>query len=253
LTNDAADSGAGQGDAGSSFGGFAGASGGPSGAGAQSAAFAQEALRAFDFLTRASLEQLEQLYAVLQELSGGGAAHLPPDWREQLQAAVKQILESEGFTRLPDFSSGPLRFGFMRDLQQLIAELSAANLEHFAAQATFQQAMAGVHERALRSLHRRIEERLAAGESIASLRSLYDLWVESGEEAFAVTAHSEDYGRLQAKLLNSAVAVRLRQQQLLEHFLAQWNLPSRTEFDALRAQVDALRAQLGARPTGRGR
>jgi class III poly(R)-hydroxyalkanoic acid synthase PhaE subunit len=248
LTNDAADSGVGDGDTGSSSRGSAGPSDGQStaGAGAQSAAFAQEALRAFDFLTRASLEQLEQFYGVLQELNGGGgSAHLPQDWREQLQETVKRMLESESFTRLPDFASGPLRFGFMRDLQQLIAELSAANLEHFAVQATFQQTMADIHERTLRSLHRRVEERLAAGERIASLRSLYDLWVESGEEAFAVTAHSEDYGHLQAKLLNSAVGVRLRQQKLLEHFLAQWNLPSRAEFDALRAQVDALRAERG--------
>jgi hypothetical protein len=80
--------------------------------------------------------------------------------------------------------------------------------------------------------------------SAASIKGLYDLWIECAEEAYGGVAHSPEYGQLIAELANSSHAVRAAQQREVESWARQFDLPTRAEVNALHQQVKQLRAQL---------
>jgi Poly(R)-hydroxyalkanoic acid synthase subunit (PHA_synth_III_E) len=84
----------------------------------------------------------------------------------------------------------------------------------------------------------------ASGGSMASIKGLYDLWIECAEEVYGGIAHSPEYCQLIAELANSSNAVRAEQQRELESWARQFDLPTRAEVNSLHQQVKQLRAQL---------
>ncbi|MGH8210336.1 MAG: poly(R)-hydroxyalkanoic acid synthase subunit PhaE [Steroidobacteraceae bacterium] len=79
-----------------------------------------------------------------------------------------------------------------------------------------------------------------------SIRKLYDLWIECAEEAYAATAHTEEYCRTQAELINTMTALVLAQRQHAERVAGAFGLPTRSEMDELQSQLKALRSGLHA-------
>jgi hypothetical protein len=75
---------------------------------------------------------------------------------------------------------------------------------------------------------------------------LYQLWVSCAEEAYAATAHREDFSRLQAEMANTSAALLVEQRRHAEALVKAFGLPTRTEVDALYAQLKELRDQLAA-------
>jgi hypothetical protein len=73
---------------------------------------------------------------------------------------------------------------------------------------------------------------------------LYELWVSCAEEAYAATVHREDFGRLQAELVNTSAALLVEQRRHAETLVRAFGLPTRNEVDALDTQVRELRRQL---------
>lgn len=96
---------------------------------------------------------------------------------------------------------------------------------------------------ALDLLTQRVRQR---GESnpIDSFRTLYDLWVECGEQVYSKLAHSDSYSKLQAELGNATMRLRSRMQTVIEHSLKQFDLPTRSELNSLHRQIRELRSQL---------
>jgi hypothetical protein len=146
--------------------------------------------------------------------------------------------------------------GFAQALQQLPAvglarEQMLAWREVAAAQAACQKLEADlrvvlvrVQGDALGLLEQRVRERAGAGQQVASLRELYDLWIECGERAFAQVAHSEAYCKLQAELGNAVTQLRARQQAVIEHALRHFDLPTRAELNTVHRQMRELRDRL---------
>jgi hypothetical protein len=85
---------------------------------------------------------------------------------------------------------------------------------------------------------------------------LYELWVNCAEEAYAATAHKEDFARLQAELTNIGAALLLEQRRHAETIAHAFGLPTRSEVDALTRELTELRRGLEAlterRPTPAG-
>jgi hypothetical protein len=77
--------------------------------------------------------------------------------------------------------------------------------------------------------------------------ALYETWVECAEEAYAATVHKEEFCRLQAQLVNTAMALLLAQRRQAEAVARGWGLPTREEADALQRQIRELQQQLEAR------
>jgi Poly(R)-hydroxyalkanoic acid synthase subunit (PHA_synth_III_E) len=73
---------------------------------------------------------------------------------------------------------------------------------------------------------------------------LYELWVNCAEEAYAATAHKDDFCRLQGELANTSAALLVEQRRHAETLVRAFGLPTRNEMDALYGQLKELRGQL---------
>lgn len=81
-------------------------------------------------------------------------------------------------------------------------------------------------------------------EPVQQLRDLHKLWVECGEEVYAKVAHGETYCRLQAEFGNAMVRLRAGQQKIIEHWLRQFDLPTRAELNTVHRQLREQKATL---------
>lgn len=83
-----------------------------------------------------------------------------------------------------------------------------------------------------------------AGASLDETLKLYELWVSCAEEAYAVTARSEEFSRLQAELANTSAALLVEQRRHAEGLVRAFGLPTRNEVDALYAHIKELTRRL---------
>lgn len=104
---------------------------------------------------------------------------------------------------------------------------------------------------ALRAFGEQAGAKMRAGESFTSVKSLYDLWIESAELAYAKAAHSPAYAKAQADFGNTMSRLRIEQRQQVEILSRQLDLPTRAELNTvhrrlkdLKSEVRALQAQL---------
>jgi class III poly(R)-hydroxyalkanoic acid synthase PhaE subunit len=152
-----------------------------------------------------------------------------------LQSAMAQQL-AELFGRLPPI-------GLAREHTEAWRELAAAHAEYKRIEHELRAEISKVQLGALDLLEKRVGERDSAM-PIDSFRTLYDLWVECGEQTFGTLAHSAAYSKLQAELGNATMRLRSRVQTVLEQSLKQFDLPTRSELNSVHRQVRELRLQL---------
>jgi class III poly(R)-hydroxyalkanoic acid synthase PhaE subunit len=134
---------------------------------------------------------------------------------------------------------------FHQDQQNLKRLQSATAVFNDLAQQYHAQ-LSGVLDQALRSLIERVKAAHARGKRIDSARELYDLWVAAGEAGFARLAHDAAFCALQAQLINAQSELRQSQQAVMERWMKQYGLPTRSDVEALQADLVALRSQFDA-------
>ncbi len=141
---------------------------------------------------------------------------------------------------LPDV--GPLR-----EQQATMKGLAAAVADYQRLAIDMASMLAKVHADTLDLLARRAAEQANAGTPVDSFKALYDLWIECGETTYARVAQGDAYVRLQADLCNAAIRVQSHQQQQLERWLKQVDLPTRSELNTLHRRVADLKRQIESR------
>jgi len=133
--------------------------------------------------------------------------------------------------------------GLAREQTEAWRELAAAQARCQEIENELRSVLMKVQFDALDLLAERVKQR-SADEPIDSFRTLYDLWVECGEQTYSKLAHSDAYSKLQAELGNASMRLRTRMQTVIEHGLKQFDLPTRSELNSLHRQVRELRQQL---------
>jgi Poly(R)-hydroxyalkanoic acid synthase subunit (PHA_synth_III_E) len=136
-----------------------------------------------------------------------------------------------------------LPLGLTREHEQAWRDLAAAQADYKRIETELLAMIHRVQLDALALLERRIRER-AAGEPLKSVRELYDLWIEAGEQVFAESAHSPAYCRTQAAFANAGTELRLKQQAVLERVLKTFDLPTRAELNSVHRQLREVREKL---------
>ena len=79
--------------------------------------------------------------------------------------------------------------------------------------------------------------------AISSLRDLYDLWVDSHEEAYSDLVLTEDYSQLYGQLINSMLAFKAHNQQFLSESSKALNMPTADTQDALQQELVDIKQQ----------
>jgi hypothetical protein len=94
---------------------------------------------------------------------------------------------------------------------------------------------------------RRFTEQLA-GQSDTKLdaRAALALWTETANQQLLESQRSEAFLQSQAAMIRATTALRMAQQELVEHFGKQYGFPTRTELDDVHRTVTELRRELRA-------
>ena len=80
--------------------------------------------------------------------------------------------------------------------------------------------------------------------TLESSLKLYELWVDCAEEAYAATVRRDEFASLQSRLANISAALLLEQRRHAETVARAFGLPTRTEVDAIYAQLKELQRRL---------
>ncbi len=136
--------------------------------------------------------------------------------------------------------------GPSREHQELTQALAGAIAEYQRLALEMTGILAKVHADTLDLLARRSLEQAHAGKPVTGFNALYDLWVECGEATYASVVAADPYCRLLAELGNAGVRVQELQQQLLQRWLKQLDLPTRSELNTLNRRIRDLQRRLDA-------
>jgi len=130
-------------------------------------------------------------------------------------------------------------------------EQQAAWQGYLKAQAEFQlhlqtllQGYGQVVAASLQAVQQHVEALAAQGKPITRVRELYELWIERGEQVFAIQARDPGFAATQAACANALSRVKLAQQALMAGWLKFHDLPTRSELNSVHLRLRALAARV---------
>jgi len=98
----------------------------------------------------------------------------------------------------------------------------------------------------LRALDLMRDKLLMAEQPIETLRGVYDLWVDCGEVAYAELVTTEEYSKLNARLVNAMMAWKQHEQNMIDDVLGTLNMPTRKELDSINLRMQQMRRDIKA-------
>jgi class III poly(R)-hydroxyalkanoic acid synthase PhaE subunit len=134
--------------------------------------------------------------------------------------------------------------GLTRERQESMQRMQKLMRDYLQQQAQLMQLWGTIIGDALKLLGERVAQKLQAGETIASGKALYDLWIESAEAVFAKAAHSPAYAKAQADLGNTVARLRTEQRIAIESTSKQYDLPTRDELNTVHRRLKDLKSEL---------
>jgi hypothetical protein len=143
---------------------------------------------------------------------------------------------------MPGFNMPAL--GPTRESQESMQRLTQLGMRCAQAQLQVSGQWNDIIGKALRELGERIAPRLKSGSAPASMKEVYDLWVDSAETVYAQAARGAAFVQAQAELTNSLSQLRSAQRELIEEWTRQFDLPTRAELNSIHQQLRELKAAL---------
>jgi polyhydroxyalkanoate synthase subunit PhaE len=136
--------------------------------------------------------------------------------------------------------------GYTREWQEQVQKFGERWLAYQRALQNYGSVLGRVGTRAVELLHQKLIEIAAKGETLPSLRAAYNLWVDCGEQAYAEIATSPEFIKWQAELINTLMALKKHEQQMVDEVLSGLHMPTRREVDTGHRRMQDLRRELRA-------
>ena len=115
----------------------------------------------------------------------------------------------------------------------------------------YQSVMLRLNQEALDLMRKRIISMSKDGESIDSMRQIYDLWIESNEKVYGDYVYTKEYAELNGRLVNSMMAFKKKSHEITDDALSEMHVPTTKSMDELerrhyelRKQVNEMRAEI---------
>ncbi|MGH7251619.1 MAG: class III poly(R)-hydroxyalkanoic acid synthase subunit PhaE [Nitrospiraceae bacterium] len=134
--------------------------------------------------------------------------------------------------------------GHTRELTQDLLKGFDAWVDSRRAILEYQSGLAEAWAQALEQFVRKLVSLAEKGETIESLVQLLNLWIDVIEGVFTTRFRSEDYLQKQSRLVNTVMAYRLIERDIVEAFLKTSHLPSRSELDEAYRRIYELRREV---------
>jgi polyhydroxyalkanoate synthesis regulator phasin len=194
-------------------------------------------------------QQLQQMFGGTSQpfaqafggIDSAGAEGFSRQWQSWMQAA-----QHSGFGDLPGAHGPTPAFGLNREQQMQQQAMAAAIMESLQASARYQALIQRANKQGMERLQDKLAQHAEPGRQIDSLKALYDLWVDSAEEAYAEIALSDEFRDAYGEMVNKQMRVRQLQQQQTEQMCQQLGVPTRSEVSSLGERLQALRRELAA-------
>jgi polyhydroxyalkanoate synthase subunit PhaE len=100
--------------------------------------------------------------------------------------------------------------------------------------------------KAARGFSEQLASRSGTGTKALDAKAALTLWTETANQQLLETQRSEPFLQTQAAMIRATTALRMAQQELVEHFGKQYGFPTRTELDDVHRTVTELRRELRA-------
>lgn len=172
----------------------------------------------------------------------GQGAHGLDDWLEQ----VKPYLDSfqHGFQQQAQRWQHLPAFGQYREHQERWQALQLAQQEYQQQSEAFNELLAKCATRAFEVFEDKLTAHEGPGRQITSARGLFDLWIDSAEEAYAGIALSPEFREVYGALGNAQMRLRAAIQLEIEHMTGLFGIPTRTEIDSAHRKIADLERAL---------
>lgn len=169
---------------------------------------------------------------------GGRGQHGPEQWVEQAAPFI-EALQRQGSQWL-----GTPAFGFAREHQERLQKLAKAQLDYQQRNQDYNALMAEAGQDAFDVFESKLAERSEPGRQLGSARALFDLWIDSAEEAYAKIALSPRFREVYGEFVNAQMRLRGAVQSEVEHACASVGMPTRTEIDATHRKIVQLEREV---------
>lgn len=115
----------------------------------------------------------------------------------------------------------------------------------------YQTVMLRLNQEALDLMRKQIISMQTNGESINTMRQIYDLWIESNEKVYGDYVYTKEYAELNGRLVNSMMAFKKQSHEITEDMLSAMHMPTTKSMDELerrhyemRKQVNEMRVEI---------
>ena len=132
-------------------------------------------------------------------------------------------------------------FGYAREHQEHSQKMLVAFAEYQEALKHYNALILKSSQRSFGIFEDKLAERSEPGRQIDSMRALYDLWVDSAEEAYAEIALSDEFRKVYGDVVNAQTRVRSHIQQEVERVGTDLGMPTRTELNSVHKRLHELR------------
>ncbi len=105
----------------------------------------------------------------------------------------------------------------------------------------YQSVMLRLNQEALELMRKRIISMSKDGESIDSMRQIYDLWIESNEKVYGDYVYTKEYAELNGRLVNSMMAFKKQSHEITEDMLSEMHMPTTKSIEELERRHYELR------------
>ena len=155
-----------------------------------------------------------------QASTGNGSAlmALPNIYWDAFEKTFGRLLESPSL-------------GLTRELNQDMLKGFDAWLDYRRASFEYEATLGETWMHAFEEFMRQLVAQAEKGDTIPGVKKLLFLWVEVVDRVFTEVFRSDEYVRIQGRLVNTATAYRCRERELVDAFLKTSHLASRSELD----------------------
>lgn len=169
--------------------------------------------------------------------------------RGQGQQGLDQWIEDaspylDAFKREGASWLGMPAFGFARERQERQQALTQALLDYQDKTSAYNALMMKSAQRAYEVFEDKLAERSEPGRQLQSARAMFDLWIDSAEEAYAEIALSPEFSMVYGALVDAQMRVRGGMQKEVEQMSEKLGMPTRTEVDGAHRKIAELERQL---------
>ncbi len=189
------------------------------------------------------VEQCEQPAEVLRNFMSNTPLYTGDVFNE-LSPELKKVRER--FLSVPGV-------GYSRETQEKMQEALRLWANYQDKYQEFHSVMSRLNHDAMALMRKRLVKMHKQGESVDSMRQIYNIWVDSNEKVYGEFVFTEEYAELNANLVNSLMAFKNKSHEINEDYLKSMNLPTSSSIEALekrqyelRKQVRALEAEMKA-------